>query len=120
MLIDSSVKDYQTFVDSVNSSTFPIVYATSSTKIELLTLLQTVFKSIERICIVFASNLGNIRMFLDNKPLFDENESVPYSENLQFMIDIIKSFGVKNIDYLAYDTSPDFSQEFRLYRNKCI
>ena len=103
-MIDSSVKDYQTFVDSVNSSTFPIVYAASSTKTELLTLLQTVFKSIDRICIVFASNLGNIRLFLDNKPLFDENESVPYSENLQFIIDIIKSFGVKNIDYLACDT----------------
>lgn len=103
-MIDSSVKDYQTFVNSVNSSTFPIVYATSSTKTELLTLLQTVFKSIDRICIVFASNLGNIRLFLDNKPLFDENESVPYSENLQFMIDVIKSFGVKHVDYLACDT----------------
>jgi hypothetical protein len=43
-------------------------------------------------------------MFLDNKPLFDENESVPYSENLQFIIDIIKQFKVKNIDYLACDT----------------
>lgn len=106
LLIDSSVKNYQTFVDSVNKSTYPIIYSTSSTKTELLTLLQTVFsgKSIDRICIVFASNLGNVRMFLDNKPLFVENESVPYSENLQFIIDIIKEFRVKNIDYLACDT----------------
>lgn len=106
LLIDNSVKEYQTFVDLVNSSTFPIVYFISSSKIEILTLLQTVFSGvgINRICIIFASNLGNVTMFLDNKPLFDENESRPYSENLQFIIDIIKKFRIKNIDYLICDT----------------
>ncbi len=105
LLIDNGVKDYQTFIDSVNSSTFPIVYSTSSSKTKLLILLQTVFSGvgINRICIIFASTLGII-MFLDNKPLFVENESVPYSENVQFIIDIIKQFEVKNIDYLACDT----------------
>jgi hypothetical protein len=106
LLIDNRVKDYQKFVDSVNSSTFPFVYSISSSKTELLTLLETVFSDvcINRICIIFASNPENVIMFLDNKPLFDENESVPYSENVQFIIDIIKQFEVINIDYLACDT----------------
>ncbi len=32
LLVDSIVKDYQVFVDSVNSSTFPIVYSSNSSK----------------------------------------------------------------------------------------
>ena len=32
LLIDSQVKNYQTFVNSVNSSTFPIVYSILSSK----------------------------------------------------------------------------------------
>ena len=71
LLIDSQVPDYQTFVDSVNSSTFPIVYSTSSSKVELLTLLQTHFKSISRIGLVFVSELENVKMFLDRKPFFE-------------------------------------------------
>jgi alpha-tubulin suppressor-like RCC1 family protein len=40
-------------------------------------------------------------MFLDRKPFF---EIEPYSENTQFVIKIIKEFGVTNIDYLACNT----------------
>ena len=101
LLIDSHVPDYQTFVDSVNSSTFPIVYSIMSSKTELLTLLQTHFKRITRIGLAFSSNVGNVNMFLDRKPLF---EIEPYSENTQFMIDLIKEFNVTNIDYLTCNT----------------
>jgi len=105
LLIDRQVPDYQVFVDSVNSSTFPIVYSTMSSKTELLTLLQKMFTSISRIGIAFTSELGNVKMFLDNKnPLFKEEETVPFSENVQFIIDIIKEFSVTNIDYLACNT----------------
>lgn len=52
LLIDSSIKNYQTFVDSVNSSTFYIVYSIMSSKTELLTLLQSNFTNISRIGIV--------------------------------------------------------------------
>ena len=104
LLIDSQVPDYQTFVDSVNSSTFPIVYSTSSSKVELLTLLQTHFKSISRIGVTFSSNVGNINIFLDNTSLFKKDEIEPYSENTQFIIDVIKEFSVTNIDYLACNT----------------
>jgi hypothetical protein len=36
LLVDNAVTDYNTFVDSVNSSTLPIVYSVRSSKTELL------------------------------------------------------------------------------------
>ena len=106
LLIDSQVNNYQLFVDSVNSNTYPIVYSISSSKTDLLTLLQTNFTNISRIGIVFTSSLENSKPFLDFNPLFsiNEMETAPYSENVQFIINIIKEFQVKNIDYLACNT----------------
>jgi hypothetical protein len=104
LLIDSQVKKYQTFVNSVNSSTFPIVYSIMSSKTELLTLLQRFSTNISRIALVFNSSLENVKPFLDGKPLFLNSETEPYSENVQFVIQIIKEFQVKNIDYLACNT----------------
>ena len=91
-------------MNSVNSSTFPIVYSIMSSKTELLTLLQRFFTNISRIALVFNSSLENSKQFLDCKPLFVKNETEPYSENLQFIIQLIKEFQVKNIDYLACNT----------------
>jgi len=104
LLIDSDVPNYQIFVDSVNTSTFPIVYSVFSLKTELLALLQTNFTSISRIGIVFTSNAETSKPFLDNKYFFNDSETEPYSENLQFIINIINDFQVQNIDYLACDT----------------
>ena len=104
LLIDSQVIDYQKMVDSVNTSTFPIVYSICSQKSELLSLLQANFTTIERIGLAFISSLEKPKFFLDKKPLFIENETQPYSENLQFILDIITQFQVKNVDYLACDT----------------
>ena len=110
LLIDSCVNDYQTFVDSVNSSTLPIVYSIGSSKTDLLNLLQTNFTNISRIGIVFTSysdsNLENTKLFLDFKPFF-VNEDLDVdsdSENLKFITNVIKEFNVKNIDYLACNT----------------
>ena len=102
LLIDNSVEDFQIFVDSANTSTFPIVYSVFSLKTDLLALLQTNFQTISRIGIVFTSSLESPKMFLDFKPLFLNDE--PVSENLQFIIDVINEFQVKNIDYLACNT----------------
>ena len=49
LLIDSSVPDYQVFVDSVNQDTVPMVYP--ETREELVTLLME-YDSIPRIGIV--------------------------------------------------------------------
>ena len=99
LLIDNSVPSYQTFVDSVNSTTFPIVYSIMSSKTELLKLLQEKFTCIPRIGICFTSSLENTQMFLDWKQLFLDDETEPYSENLLFIINIINEFGIKNIDF---------------------
>jgi hypothetical protein len=106
LLIDSNVKDPQLFLSFVNECTFPIIYSSTYTKTKLLELLKTtLFSSIERIGIVFTSNLGSINQFLDCKPFFINNEtSTSYSENVEFIISIIKEFKVKNIDYLACNT----------------
>ena len=104
LLIDIAVTDYQTFVDSVNASTLPITYSVLSIKTDLLALLQTYFTTIPRIGICFTANSGNMKGFLDNEPFFIEDETVPYSTNLQFILNIITEFQVKNIDYLACDT----------------
>jgi len=104
LLIDSQVIDYQKMVDSVNASTFPIVYSMYSQKTELLTLLQTHFTTIERIALAFISSLSESRYFLDNQPLFQENETQPYSENVQFILDLTSQFQVQHLDYLACDT----------------
>lgn len=69
-----------------------------------MALLQSNFTSISRIGIVFTSNAESPKTFLDNKPLFEVFETEPYSENLQFIINIINEFQIQNIDYLACDT----------------
>ena len=106
LLIDNSVKDAKIFSDSVNSSTFPIIYSNTSTKTELLALLEANFTTIDRIGFVFASNIAIINKFLDGKPFFSKEDLLtnPYSENVEFLVSVLKEFNVKNIDFLACDT----------------
>ena len=74
LLIDSTVPDFQSVYDSVNDETLPIVYSNSSSKVQLLTLLNTNFKLISRIGFFFAS----LEMFLDSQPFFSDNEEMKY------------------------------------------
>jgi hypothetical protein len=104
LLINRQVQEYQQFIDSANSSTFPIAYSVGSSKSELLELLRSNFTSIDRLGLIFHSSGENASIFLDEKPLFTDSEKDTYSENTQFILDIIKGFQVKNIDYLACDT----------------
>ena len=98
LLVDSIVKDFTVFVDSVNSSTFPIVYSSNSSKSELLALLQTHFVAINRIGLCFVSQAGDAtELFLDNTPF-------SFSENKDYLVNIINTFQVKNMDFLACDT----------------
>jgi len=102
LLIDSSVMEYQQFIDSANADTFPIVYSIMSSKTDLLALLKTNFTSISRLGLVFhSSSVGDSITFLDREPLFIVGE---VSANQQFIKDVINEFQIKNIDYLACNT----------------
>jgi len=104
LLIDSRVKDYQTVVNSANATTLPIVYSISSTRQELLTLLQAHFTSIPRIGLFFDSSANRSKGFLNSAPLFLANEVAPYSENVNFILQLIKNFAVQHVDVLACNT----------------
>ena len=100
LLIDSSITDYLIFVNSVNSSTIPIVYSSATTREEILVSLSD-YTSIDRIGIAF-SNSTNV-LFLEGETFFNDPLE-PFSNNTNFIIQIIQQFTVKHIDYLACNT----------------
>jgi len=89
-------------VNSVNPSTFPIVYSNNSSSTDLLNLLDK-FTNINRIGLCFTSS-DRSKPFLDRKPFFPSDIIQPYSDNILLIINIIKKYNIKNIDYLACDT----------------
>jgi alpha-tubulin suppressor-like RCC1 family protein len=100
LLIDSSITDYHIFVNSVNSSTIPIVYSSATTREEILVSLSE-YTSIDRIGIAF-SNSTNV-LFLEGETFFNDPLE-PFSNNTNFIIQIIQQFNVSHIDYLACST----------------
>ena len=102
LLIDSTVEDYQTIVNSVNSNTMAIVYSYLSTKEDLSNVLSN-FTFINRIGLAFNSNSNNYHViFLDNQPFFTND--INNNENVSFIIDIINKYNILNIDFLACNT----------------
>ena len=101
LLIDSIVAESQLFYDSSNQNTFPIIYSNNSNRNDFIQLLQEKFANgLERIAFVFHDNIKDGKTFL-NQELFFSEDFNSYSPNTQLLIDIIKKFGVKNIDFLA-------------------
>jgi hypothetical protein len=98
------VQGYETVVKSANDSTFAIGYFMKSQRSELLALLRRKFTKIQRIGLFFESSLENPKSFLQLQSLFSNNETSPYSPNVQFLIELIKEFKVTNIDFLACNT----------------
>jgi len=105
ILIDKSVSNYEDFITNSNEMTFSIVYSRMSKSEELLSLLKDKFTSIQRIGMVCHGS-SNPNMFLDNKPLFtnDDLTSSVYSMNCSNIINIIKTYSVVNIDFLGCNT----------------
>ena len=86
LLIDSNVKDYKVFVDSVNSSTFPVVYSILSSPSDLLSLFAN-FTNLNRVGIVFTmsqNSNGNITSFIGRKPFFPNDIVKPYEDNILY------------------------------------
>ena len=102
LLIDNSVIDYQIFVESVNENTLPIVYSYKDTRNDLLNILKNYFHKINRIGIVFITFGNRSQLFLESTPFF--NERSIHNPNVEFIIDLIRSFSIKHIDYLACNT----------------
>jgi alpha-tubulin suppressor-like RCC1 family protein len=91
LLIDSSIKKYNLFVDSVNSNTLPIVYFPHTTREELLQEI----KKVDRIAIASYS-----KTMIDGESLFSD-------ANIDFIKTIIDTKEVKHIDFLACNTLDD-------------
>ena len=104
LLIDAKVRNAQQVYNSANASTLPIIYSTSSSSQDLLTLLQAHFTSIQSMAFFFESSNGKLKGFLNNQPFFVHTETAPYSANVAFMIQLIKAFSIKGVDFLACDT----------------
>jgi hypothetical protein len=106
LLIDSTVRENKIFIDSCNINTFPIVYNHCSNRTELRELLLNKFSltQLSRIAFVFYNSNMNSKNFLNNYNFFeyeDISENPVFSENVQFLINLIKEFNIKHIDYLA-------------------
>ena len=124
LLIHDQITDYNTFISSANATTFPIVYSINSSKADLLKLLQEHFSSIQRIGVCFHSSGDTTKLFLDNQSLFTEEDinsdnDTEKSENVEWLLDVIKDFQVKNIDFLACDSLqyPNWVNYFNLLQN---
>jgi len=92
MLIDSSVKEFRNYA---NANTFPIIYTSSCTREQLLTLLTSKFQNITRIAVV--CHFSETPYFLNNELIFSDT-------NTQFIVDVIKQFHLSNMDFLACNT----------------
>jgi hypothetical protein len=114
LLIDNSVIDYQIFVESVNENTLPIIYSYKDTRTELLNILKTYFREIDRIGIVFISFGNRSQLFLESTPFFQEKSI--RNANVDFIIDLISIFSIKHIDYLACNTLqyPEWCRYFNM------
>lgn len=113
LFIDINVKDYEIIVQSCNSNTYPIVYSYYSTQNDIMEDISNIndqnnqIVRIERFGI-FADEKATL--FL-NKPFFldsdlNENDStnttdLNYSDNVNFIISLIKTYDISYIDYFA-------------------
>jgi alpha-tubulin suppressor-like RCC1 family protein len=102
LLIDKETSDYEVFYNSCNGPTFPIVYSRSCNRNDLLQLLNNKFTKIDRLGFVFSFQRDYT--FLNDELLFRDDESIPYSENVVFIINLINQFSISIVDYLACDT----------------
>ena len=103
LLIDSSVSEKQIFYDSVNSDTYPIIYSYDSKLSDLEEVFKK-FSTFERISFVFHDNISRGKIFVNNELFFVDSDLTnfeSFSSNVNFLINTIKTYSVKNVDFLA-------------------
>jgi len=110
MLIDSTIPDAQVFYDAANTTTLPVLFNSNTLRGEIFNLLAT-HTTINRLCVVATnrSMYNNTKLFINNETYFNVDDvtahsSATYSNNVQFMIDLIQSYNIKTIDFLACES----------------
>lgn len=118
LFINDNIPDYQNVVDSVNSTTLPIVYSCNSTRTEIIDILDKY--NIKRIGFF---NDSSSLTFLENEPFFDidilDNIS---GNNYLFIISLINKYNIVNIDYLACNTlnNLNYKKYYNVLNTFCI
>ena len=126
LLIDSLTSEANTFANSVNLTTLPIIYSTNSDKLELVNFLNKNFTNIERIGFVFDDSNINYKQFLNSQLFFtpediiNANTNSSNSSNFEFIKWMINKFNVTNIDWLVCNglTYPNWVDYFKLLTDK--
>ena len=103
ILIDSNLNDTNILFNALNDETFGIIYDYDTSRNTILQQIDTAFsvKAIERVAICCHEG---VNQFLVNGNFFDLDEStneVIKNPNTQFIFDLLKTYNVSNIDYLA-------------------
>jgi len=106
LFVDSAIESLAQYS---NASTLVIGYDTFSTTADVFTFLRSWSSSskLSRIGFAFHYYRGDSTPFMNEQALFYDTDLMSpatYSQNVQFMIDIIREFPLTNIDFLACST----------------
>jgi hypothetical protein len=108
VFIDGSI-DKETFINSCNYNTFPIVYYSHSNSNKLYEFLISNFTNINRIAFVFhgfdIKTESSKVLFMNGEYLFTDEDldinATSYSINHMFITNLINKLSVQNADFLA-------------------
>jgi hypothetical protein len=111
MLIDKTIESSELFFSFNNNETIPIQYNYYTDRDKLFEYLEKEFINIDRIAFIFDNSMMHNKYFLNNELFFTENDIFKfennetdldnYSDNLNFLIKIIKRLNIKRLDFLA-------------------
>ena len=105
LFIDANVSDTDVVMSSLNDSTLGILYNADTTRDEVITNIRNSCTIIDRIGFFCHENAMT---FLENESFFEssgtDNILVEKNDNSQFIIDLIQTFNVRNVDFLACNT----------------
>jgi len=116
LFIDQNVKEFSLFLNTVNDLTLPIVYNYSTTRKEILSLLDGYH--FDRIAFVFHGIYPAYyydKPFLEGQPYFtlDASRNVVMTENVTFIQTILGICNVSHVDFLGCNLL--LSEEWRKY-----
>lgn len=124
IFVDSLISQNEIFFNSINSKTGSIKYNNLNTKIMLMDLLTNFdIKTIDRVAFIFDELNIIDKKFLDNCPFYTAddllNHQNDFSENFKFILNLIDTYQIKTIDFLACNslTYSNWNKYFQLLTN---